>query len=56
MGKSRKYTDNEFIEAVTESFSFAQVLSKVGLKPAGGNYVSAKKKVNDLYLDISHYR
>jgi len=55
MGKPRKYTDEEFINAVKDSFSFAQVLSKVGLMPTGGNYVLAHKRVKDLELDISHF-
>lgn len=56
MGRPRKYTDQEFQEAIEQSLSFAQALSKVGLKPTGGNYAIAKQRVKDLKLDISHFK
>lgn len=31
----RKWTDEQFIEAVKSSFSYAEVMKKIGLKPAG---------------------
>ena len=31
-----KYTDEEFIEAVKNSYSIANICRLVGLKPAGG--------------------
>ena len=54
MGRSRKYTDNQFIDAVRLSTSYRQVLSKLGLKEAGGNYSVLKKRIQELGLDISH--
>ena len=53
MGK-RKWTDEQFIEAVETSLSYAQVLEKIGLKPTGSNYDTVKKKIIELNLDISH--
>lgn len=53
--KSTKYTDNDLKNAVLCSRSIAQVLEKIGLVPAGGNYSSIKKKIKDLNLDISHF-
>jgi Zn finger protein HypA/HybF involved in hydrogenase expression len=50
----RKYTDEQFIEAVKSSFSYRQVLSKLGLKEAGGNYSILKKRIHDMELNISH--
>mgnify|MGYP000129391452 CR=1 FL=1 len=56
MGRSRKYTDNQFIDAVRLSTSYRQVLSKLGLKEAGGNYSVLKKRIQELGLDTSHMK
>jgi len=56
MGKPRKYTDKEFQEAIEQSFSLAQTLSKVGLRPTGGNYAIAKMRIKEMNLDISHFK
>ena len=50
----RKWTDEQFINAVKESFSYAQVIEKLNLKVAGSNYDTVKRKIKDLNLDISH--
>lgn len=50
----RKWTDEQFIKAVKISFSYAEVLKNIGLKAAGGNYITVKNKINELGLDISH--
>jgi Zn finger protein HypA/HybF involved in hydrogenase expression len=54
MSKS-KYTDEQFIEAVRTSTSIRQVLSKLNLKEAGGNYTVAQKRIKTLNLDDSHF-
>lgn len=54
MSKKRKWTDNQFIEAVRTSLSYAQVIEKLGLIPAGSNYDTVKRKIKELNLDISH--
>lgn len=54
MSKKRKWTDEQFIEAVNSSLSYAQVLEKLGLKVAGSNYDTVKRKIQELHLDISH--
>lgn len=54
MGKKRKWTDEQFIDAVNNSLSYAQVLEKLGLKVAGSNYDTVKRKIQELHLDISH--
>ena len=54
MGKKRKWTDEQFIEAVRSSLSYAQVIEKLGLKVAGSNYDTVKRKIQELNLDISH--
>jgi len=50
-----KYTEEQFIEAVKISTSLRQVLSKIGVKEAGGNYKVAKDKIKKLNLDTSHF-
>jgi hypothetical protein len=55
MSSKPKYTDEEFIEAVKTSTSIRQVLFKLGLKEAGGNYSIAKNRIKNLNIDISHF-
>ena len=53
MGR-RKYTDLELTKAVRLSPSFRQVLHRLGLKEAGGNYATLRRKIIELGLDTSH--
>ena len=55
MSKSRNYTDDEFSLAVKESGSIRQVLQKLNLREAGGNYQCAKDRIKKLNLDTSHF-
>lgn len=48
-------TDNEFIEIVKNSESISQVIRACGLIPAGGNYVTVKRRMQRLNLDASHF-
>ena len=50
----RTWTDEQFIEAVRTSLSYAEVLRKIGLKVAGSNYDTVKRKIAELNLDASH--
>ncbi len=50
----RKWTDQDFVEAVQTSLSYAQVLDKLHLRPAGSNYDTVKRKIKELHLDVSH--
>ena len=50
----RKYTLEEFRIAVAESTSKREVLRKLGLAEAGGNYASFDRLVHELKLDTSH--
>jgi hypothetical protein len=52
---ARKYTEAEFAEAVRTSTTIAGLLKAVGLRPAGGNYASAKQTIQRLGLDASHF-
>ena len=48
-------TDEEFRQAVADSLSVRQVLSRIGLVPAGGNYKTVHARVRQLGLDTSHW-
>lgn len=52
---NRRYTDQELIEAVNSSTGIRQVLSKLGLRPTGGNYKVFHSNVDRLKLDTSHF-
>jgi len=54
MGRKRKYTDEQLIYAVKTSESYRQVLFKLGLKEAGGNYGILKQTIKNMGLDTSH--
>ena len=44
----RKWTDQDFVDAVQSSLSYAQVLGKLHLRPAGSNYDTVKRKIAEL--------
>lgn len=46
----RKWTNEQFILAVETSLSYAEVIRKLGLKPAGSNYDTVKRKIKELDL------
>ena len=48
-------TDEEFRLAVAESLSVRQVLSRIGLVPAGGNYKTVHSRIQKLGLDTNHF-
>ena len=54
MSKKRKWTEAQFIDAVNSSLSYAQVSEKLGLKIAGSNSDTVKRKIKELKLDTSH--
>ncbi len=54
MGRKRNNTDEEFVKAVESSISIAQVLRKIGLVPAGGNYQLANLRIKNLGLSTDH--
>jgi hypothetical protein len=53
--KLKKYTEHLLAEAVKNSTSLAQTLSKLGVAPYGGNYVVLKKAIRQFDLDTSHF-
>jgi Zn finger protein HypA/HybF involved in hydrogenase expression len=49
------YTDQDIINAVKTSSSIRQVILKLNLIPAGGNYSTLHNKIKKLNLDTSHF-
>lgn len=50
-----KYSDKDLSDAVANSTSVRQVLSKLKLKEAGGNYFTVKQRIKKLNLNCSHF-
>jgi len=50
-----KYTEEQLRSAIESSGSIRQVLSKLGLKEAGGNYETIKRRISKLNIDTSHF-
>ncbi len=53
--RKRKWTPDQLKEAVKKSGSIRQVLSRIGLREAGGNYYQIRKYINELKLDTKHF-
>ena len=51
----RAYTDQQIIQAAKESKSLAQILDRLGLKKAGGNYANMKKTLQSLNVNCDHW-
>jgi Zn finger protein HypA/HybF involved in hydrogenase expression len=51
----RSWTDQQLIDAVSECKSLRQVLHKLGLVEAGGNYVQIKHRIRDLGISVKHF-
>lgn len=54
--RKRKWTNEQLINAVKSSTSYRQVLSKIGLVEAGGNYCQVKKYTKELNLSTKHFK
>jgi len=54
--RTRSYSEKQLRKAVKESISYRQVILKLGLKTAGGNYQSIKSLVKRLAIDVSHFK
>ena len=52
---SKNYTQDQFIEAVKNSYSYSEVCRILGISPKGGNLRTVKNKILQLELDASHF-
>ncbi|MCX6702580.1 MAG: HNH endonuclease [Candidatus Wolfebacteria bacterium] len=55
MNRKRRWTEKQLKEAVKNSTSYRQVLMKIGLVEAGGNYEQVKRYIEEYALDSSHF-
>lgn len=53
--RSKNWTDSELKNAVTASHSIRSVIVKLGLVPAGGNYVQINTRIKQLKLSTKHF-
>ncbi len=52
----RSWSEKDLETAVNASTSVRQVLRKLNLREAGGNYVQIRKYLDELNIDSSHFR
>ena len=55
MSTHRSWTDDQLIAAVKNSRSIREVIIRLGLIPAGGNYVQINYAIKNLNLSIDHF-
>jgi len=53
--KYTRWSKELLAPVIAESKSIAEVLDKLNLKPAGGNYKNLKRNIQKYKLDISHF-
>ncbi|HEY4484200.1 MAG TPA: HNH endonuclease signature motif containing protein [Candidatus Paceibacterota bacterium] len=56
MGKKRTWTTEQLREAVKKSPSYRQVLAKLKLREAGGNYEQLKKYIEENNFSTKHFK
>ena len=54
--RKRKWSENDLRKATKQSTSIRQILYKIGLVEAGGNYAQIKKYLKQYKIDISHLK
>lgn len=54
--RKRSWTKEQLKEAVGQVLSFRQVLARLGLREAGGNYAQVKKYIQEYNFDIKHFK
>ncbi len=53
--RERRYTEEELKGAIATSLSMADVLRKLKIRVAGGNYDMLQRRIGELNLDTSHF-
>ena len=54
--KKRSWTEDQLRAAVENSTSYRQVLAKLNLRQAGGNYEQVRKYIQEASLSTSHFK
>jgi Zn finger protein HypA/HybF involved in hydrogenase expression len=55
MNSRYTYSEQDLREAVKKSTSIRQVLEKLDIVPAGGNYQTTNRRIEKLNIDTSHF-
>lgn len=55
MKKNRRWSDDLLIQSVKDSTSIRQILKKLSLVEAGGNYRQIQKRIQELALPTDHF-
>lgn len=53
--KKYKYSQEQFKKVVLQSFSLSEILEKLDLRKAGGNYKTIKKYIQKYNIDTTHF-
>lgn len=53
---TRRWSDNDLRLAVKSSFSIRQVLKKLNLVPAGGNYIHVQRLIREQNISTAHLK
>ena len=56
MSRPKKWTEEQLKIAAKQSSSIRQVIFKLGLIPAGGNYVQVQNYLKSLKISTSHFK
>lgn len=56
MAKYKDYTDEDIIKYAAEATSMGQLLRKLGLRVAGGNYDNMRRNLQRLELKCEHWK
>ena len=56
MPKKRSWTEQQLRESAKKSTSYGQLLRRIGLRYAGGNYAQIRRYIKELGIDISHFK
>lgn len=56
MTRNRTWTLDQLRKAVKTSASMRQVIAKLGLVPAGGNYIQISKAITDYKFNTDHFK
>lgn len=54
--RPRSWTKDALKEAIRESYSLRQVLAKLGLRQAGGNYEQLKRYIQEYGFTTAHFK
>ena len=55
MPRKRKWNPEDLPKIVAGSHSVREVIGKLGLIPAGGNYQQVQKTIDEMSIDTSHF-